>query len=165
MFPDEPPPAYNDLFPNGFHQINSSQEIAALETANLPSVTAHSSNENAANIITRDGQLDSTGLLANQPIIGHNPKPFEPSQLQPELVRSESNSSDSILSTAPTMIGNQTLHPVGDILNPQENETVDYNVSSEQNEHIHDRSHRTLTEQTNSNSLSRDRLCEPEVQN
>ena len=32
-FPEEPPPAYNDLFPEGFQQLNESQDIASTEAA------------------------------------------------------------------------------------------------------------------------------------
>ena len=32
-FPEEPPPAYNDLFPDGFQQLNESQELATADTS------------------------------------------------------------------------------------------------------------------------------------
>ena len=32
-FPEEPPPAYNDLFPEGFQQLNESQEMVSTEAS------------------------------------------------------------------------------------------------------------------------------------
>jgi len=52
-FPEEPPPAYNDLFPEGFQQLNESQEILNTEvSSNSPQLLANeTSNEASADVI------------------------------------------------------------------------------------------------------------------
>lgn len=74
-FPEEPPPAYNDLFPDGFQQLNESQELATADTSSnaLQRSTNEGSNRADTDTIQVEAnadriQVDSAAieLVANQ---------------------------------------------------------------------------------------------------
>ena len=59
-FPEEPPPAYNDLFPEGFQQLNESQEITTAEASSNPLqlMSSEGSNQIHSDMVQVDANTD-----------------------------------------------------------------------------------------------------------
>ena len=84
-FPEEPPPAYNDLFPDGFQQLNESQELATTDVSSnaLQVSTNEGSNRADTDIIQIEAnedriQVDSAPI---QPVANQNDPFIENSDL------------------------------------------------------------------------------------
>ena len=84
-FPEEPPPAYNDLFPDGFQQLNESQELATTDASSnaLQISTNEGSNQADTDIIQVEAnadriQVDSAPI---EPVANQNDPFIEASDL------------------------------------------------------------------------------------
>ena len=85
-FPEEPPPAYNDLFPDGFQQLNESQEITSTEAATISSypVTLNVGNERKNDRVISDAVEIETH--EDEGVLNQSQGQLQTSQLDPELI-------------------------------------------------------------------------------
>ena len=102
-FPEEPPPAYNDLFPDGFQQLNESQELATTDASSnaLQVSTNEGSNRADSDIIQVEAnadriQVDSAPI---QPVANQNDPFIENSDLA-TLSNLDSATSQQLVNTS-----------------------------------------------------------------
>ena len=86
-FPEGPPPAYNDLFPDGFQQLNESQEITLTEAATISSYPIGVIN--VGNIPNNDRAISDNVEIEtheDEGVANQSHGELQTSQLDPELL-------------------------------------------------------------------------------
>ena len=121
-FPEEPPPAYNDLFPDGFQQLNESQEITSTEAATISSypVTLNVGNERKNDRVISDAVEIETH--EDEGVLNQSQGQLQTSQLDPELI-SDTNPALYISSSSHAE-ENPITSRIDDILSRRQNQVT-----------------------------------------
>ena len=132
-FPEEPPPAYTDLFPDGFQVINDIQEMASADIVTFPILPSSSNNDNIANITSSVADSGQTEMQRNRTIPIQNHNSLESSQLaqEPQVIRSDPTPSRCISATVSAMCSSGGFNITDDILNAQQYQEAANDKSSE----------------------------------